>query len=101
MAFLREMVSVAPGEERAGHLMCDEIHLKAGIFWNVKTHEMMGFASDDGKGLNLLDELKSLDTIMTDDDTCMAEDEDFNAQKVNQWRFRSVKRSHAQWIIFF
>jgi hypothetical protein len=47
-----------------------------------------GFESDDGKGLNLLEQLKSLNN-MSDDS--VEEDDDSNAQKVNQWRFRSVK----------
>ena len=45
---------------RKGHIMCDEIKLKSGIYWNCKTHSIMGFASDTLVTMDLRNELKSI-----------------------------------------
>jgi len=49
------------------HLMCDEMQLKSGVYWNTQTHKLVGFASDTSD-LNLLDELHALEKISDNND---------------------------------
>jgi len=58
--FYDEVVSSLPVEAQQGHLMCDEMQLKSGVYWNTQTHKLVGFASDTSD-LNLLDELHALE----------------------------------------
>jgi len=97
--FFDDTVCNIPEEERAGHLMCDEMHLKTGIYWNTQSHTIVGFASDSEE-LNLADELLALNEVLegtendgleTDTKIQSLENKNSNAKKVNQWRFRSIK----------
>jgi len=97
--FFDETVSHIPEQDRAGHVMCDEMQLKSGIYWNTQSHKLVGFASDSEE-LNLADELDALNDILkgNDNDSLPTqnmikslESDNCNAKKVNQWRFRSIK----------
>ncbi len=92
--FFDEKIRHLPAKERIGQLMCDEMHLKAGVYWNTKSHRIVGFASDSME-LNLCEEMKSLEKAIDANGNLCDKNEfeksDKNAKKVNQWRFRSVK----------
>jgi len=97
--FFDDTVCKIPELERAGHLMCDEMHLKSGIYWNTQSHTLVGFASDSEQ-LNLADELHALNDVLegteinileTQTKIQSFENKNSNAKKVNQWRFCSIK----------
>jgi len=97
--FFDDTVCNIPEEESAGHLMCNEMHLKTGIYWNTQSHTIVGFASDSEE-LNLADELIALNEVLegTENDGLQMdtkiqslENKNSNAKKVNQWHFHSIK----------
>ncbi len=92
--FFDEKIRHLPAKERIGQLMCDEMHLKAGVYWNTKSHRIAGFASESTE-LNLCEEIKSLEKDIDANgelrDASKFHESNRNATKVNQWRFRSIK----------
>jgi len=97
--FFDETVSHIPEQDRAGNVMCAEMQLKSGIYWNTQSHKLVGFASDSEE-LNLADELDALNDILKGNDNNSLptqnmikslESDNCNAKKVNQWRFHSIK----------
>jgi len=96
--FLDDTVSHIPEQDRCGHLMCDEMQLKSGIYWNTYSHKLVGFASDLNE-LNLTKEIQSLNNAIegkNDDDMLTSEFPESlemgnaTAKKVNQWCFHSI-----------
>jgi len=71
--------------------MCDEMHLKSGVYWNTQLHKLVGFAMEASE-LNLLEELRALEKLCNEDGKCltMVDDSNANAKSVNQWHFRTV-----------
>ena len=53
-AFTHQQRAKEPDRTTTGHLSCDEMKLRPGIWYNTKTHEIMGFS----------DNVYSLDTIV-------------------------------------
>jgi len=97
--FFDDTIQHIPESDRAGHIMCDELQLKSGIYWNMLSHKLVGFASDKSE-MNLAKEIKAINNAVheeTDADCNSAQSSDSfdlnnaNAKKVNQWRFRSIK----------
>jgi len=69
--FYDDTISHIPDADHAGHIMCDEMHLKSGIYWNTASKKIVGFASDSHK-LDLAAELRSVNDAIdgkTEDST--------------------------------
>jgi len=76
--------------EKAGHIMCNELQIKLTLCWNTQTHELVGFVTDSS-GLDFVEELKALESETKDDGRSNRQQPDVNndeqiAKKVNQWR---------------
>jgi len=97
--FYDNTVCQIPDQDRAGHLMCDKMQLKSGIYWNTANHKLSRFASDLDE-LDLAKEIQSLNelcddkkgdaTANTGSDASLKTD-NVTAKKVNQWCFCSIK----------
>jgi hypothetical protein len=68
----------ANGED--GHIGCDEMHLKAGIWWNTSNHDILGF---EGDCKNFDDEVTTLISDMKRPPKKLA-------VSVNQFKYRST-----------
>jgi len=93
--FFDDSIQHIPESERVGHVMCDEMQLKSGIYWNTLSHKLVGFTSDSSE-MNLAKEIEAINNVVNDETTssesCDSLDlNNSNAKKVNQWRFCSVK----------
>jgi len=97
--FYNDTVHHIPELERAGHIMCDEMQLKSGIYWNTLSHKLVGFASDSNE-LNLAKEIEILNNLVdgkidekysTSECSESLDTNNVKAKKVNQWHFRSIK----------
>jgi len=47
--FYDDTICHIPNADCAGHIMCDEMHLKSGIYWNTASKKIVGFASNSQK----------------------------------------------------
>ena len=70
--------------DRIGHLIVDEMKLRSNLYWNCKSHKMIGLASDVEDTLDLGSELKQLTSAnkLANDEV----DASKVANNVNQWR---------------
>jgi len=57
--FFDDTIQHIPESDRAGHIMCDELQLKSGIYWNTLSHKLVGFASDKSE-MNLAKEIEAI-----------------------------------------
>jgi len=97
--FYDEVVSqMADETEKAGHIMCDELQIKSTLCWNTQSHALVGFVTDTSE-LNFIEELKALESTRKEDGRSIdnqsdVHDDDKIAQKINQWRLRTVQGQH-------
>ncbi len=58
--------------------MCNEMHLKSGVYWNTQLHKLVGFAMEASE-LNLLEELRALEKLCDEDGKCLTMVDNSNA----------------------
>jgi hypothetical protein len=74
-----------------GHIGCDEMHLKAGLWWNSSNHDIAGF---EGNCQNFDDEIRSLLKPSSHAVRKLA-------TKVNQFKYRSVTNNSFNCEYFY
>jgi len=84
------------------HLICNEMHLKSGGYWNTQLHKLVGYAMETSE-LNLLEELWALRKLCDEDGNCITtiDDSNANAKSVNQWCFWTVHNGVHNGEFFF